>query len=90
MAIHLILLLLNGWVLTWVAGWNSNPGRCRNIPGDHAWPTETEWAAFNNTIQGRLISTIPQAKVCHLAPYESYNSSACTTLAHGWGLAQTL
>ncbi|KAI0031017.1 FAD-binding domain-containing protein [Vararia minispora EC-137] len=39
-------------------------GRCRTQPGDPGFPSATDWAAFNNTIDGRLLTVVPSAGVC--------------------------
>jgi hypothetical protein len=38
--------------------------RCRNQPGDPGYPTDTDWAALNDTIEGRLVRVVPSAEVC--------------------------
>ena len=68
---------------------NSSP-RCTYIPTDDGWPTKSEWALLNSTVGGRLIATVPQASVCHNAPYSDYDAASCAALAKGWNSAQTL
>lgn len=63
---------------------------CNHMPGDPGWPDEHEWAQLNETVGGRLIATVPQASVCHSAPYSGYNATSCAALQDAWGLAQTL
>jgi hypothetical protein len=63
---------------------------CRYIPGDEGWPAPYDWRALNDTVEGRLIVTVPQASVCHTSPYSNYNETACESLKSGWSLAQTL
>ncbi|KAI0812952.1 putative FAD-dependent isoamyl alcohol oxidase [Xylaria sp. FL0064] len=62
---------------------------CRSIPGDADWPNEETWTQLNTTIQGRLIQTIPQASVCHTAPFSAFNQDACNTLQTTWSLSET-
>jgi hypothetical protein len=38
--------------------------RCRNQPGDPGYPTDTEWAALNDTTGGRLVRVVPSAEAC--------------------------
>lgn len=49
---------------------------CRVIPGDAAWPSAAVWRAFNKTIGGRLIATVPIGAPCHQK--FSNGASACT------------
>ncbi|KAK4208838.1 hypothetical protein QBC37DRAFT_64496 [Rhypophila decipiens] len=72
----------------------SSPSRptastCRNIPGDPDWPSPSDWSQLNETVQGRLIATVPQASVCHHGPYDAYDEEACRALKAGWDFAQT-
>ncbi|KAG6828629.1 hypothetical protein H0H92_007221 [Tricholoma furcatifolium] len=46
---------------------------CRNIPGSSGYPTDTQWAALNASISGRLVSVVPSAKYCEELP-----SGSCT------------
>ncbi|KAF8270094.1 hypothetical protein EI94DRAFT_1572358 [Lactarius quietus] len=38
--------------------------RCRNQPGDPGYPTDSDWATFNDTIGGRLVTVVPSVKAC--------------------------
>ncbi|RDW74765.1 hypothetical protein BP6252_05907 [Coleophoma cylindrospora] len=62
---------------------------CKNIPGDHAWPTSVEWDQLNQTVSGQLIGTIPLAIVCHIDSYDNYNETACAALQAVWDLPAT-
>lgn len=44
------------------------PSLCRNLPGDPFFPTDAQWAAFNETIGGQLLAIVPSAKFCHGLP----------------------
>jgi hypothetical protein len=56
---------------------------CKYIPGDAGWPSPQAWARLNDTIDGRLLATLPLARVCHQSgdtgsgPFSAYNSTAC-------------
>ncbi|XP_055340389.1 uncharacterized protein LOC129589601 [Paramacrobiotus metropolitanus] len=39
--------------------------QCRCYPGDSCWPTDNEWTAFNSTLGGNLIKTVPTAYPCY-------------------------
>jgi hypothetical protein len=54
---------------------------CRCFPGDACWPSEDVWTKFNQTIDGRLVKTIPLGTPCH-AP--NYNAEECTALRDAW------
>nr|UYO77178.1 FAD-dependent isoamyl alcohol oxidase [Trichoderma calamagrostidis] len=60
---------------------------CRVLPEDAAWPSAQNWATLNQTINGHLIATIPEASVCHTSPYEDYNATACALLQNSWDVA---
>ncbi|KAJ5329600.1 hypothetical protein N7452_009990, partial [Penicillium brevicompactum] len=54
---------------------------CRCFPGDTCWPAENVWTKFNQTIDGRLVKTVPLGTPCH-AP--NYDAAKCTILRDGW------
>lgn len=57
---------------------------CRCYPGERCWPTQAEWEAFNSTIQGRLIATVPVASVCHYDSFAPYDEGGCQQLRDNW------
>ncbi|KAK5678744.1 hypothetical protein LTS10_009188 [Elasticomyces elasticus] len=62
---------------------------CRCYPGDACWPTKADWTAFNKTIGGKLVATVPLAAPCHDDVYAAYNNATCTQLQAGWLEPQT-
>lgn len=62
---------------------------CRCFPGDTCWPTASEWAAFNETVGGRLVATRPLAAVCHYDNFTTYDADACAALLDVWNLPET-
>ncbi|UKZ76210.1 hypothetical protein TrVFT333_003907 [Trichoderma virens FT-333] len=54
---------------------------CKCFPGDACWPSNSDWAAFNKTVDGRLIATVPLGSPCHGA---SYNETECQFLQDNW------
>lgn len=62
------------------AGHNQDPS-CRCFPGDDCWPSVSTWNAFNQSIDGRLIKTVPLAIPCHTP---NYDENKCETLKDGW------
>ncbi|OQE09919.1 hypothetical protein PENVUL_c005G02576 [Penicillium vulpinum] len=73
-----LLLLCIFSVLQASAGLSLN---CRCMPGDSCWPSSDDWARFNTSIGGRLVSTQPLASPCH-DPF--YNASECLALRQQW------
>lgn len=61
------------------AQWNSTTCKC--FPGDACYPTAAEWSSLNNTVQGRLIATVPLGSPCH-DPY--YDETECAYLQDEW------
>lgn len=68
--------------------WSPGPS-CRCFPGDRCWPTAEQWSAFNQTVSGRLIATIPIGSPCHSSQYGAYNEAQCTELQSVWGEPET-
>jgi hypothetical protein len=66
-----------------------NSTSCTYIPGDEEWPSPEDWKALNSSVDGRLIATVPQASVCHVAPFGDYNEDECQALQSGWTAAQS-
>ncbi|KAJ5775074.1 FAD binding domain protein [Penicillium nucicola] len=58
---------------------------CRCFPGDDCWPSVSTWNTFNQSVNGRLVATVPLATACH-AP--SYDSQKCNALKEGWLLPE--
>ncbi|KAI1267176.1 FAD/FMN-containing isoamyl alcohol oxidase MreA [Xylariaceae sp. FL1019] len=54
---------------------------CRCFPGHDCWPTDETWSAFNASIGGNLIRTIPIGQVCH-DPH--YDEETCENLKSRW------
>ncbi|KAF2468315.1 FAD-binding domain-containing protein [Lindgomyces ingoldianus] len=67
--------------------------QCRSIPGDTAWPSSADWATLNNTVDGRLIATIPLAAPCHKAlfnlPNLAFDLARCEALRTVWYYPET-
>lgn len=54
---------------------------CKCMPGDACWPSSVSWSDFNDTVDGRLIATIPLAKSCHDVYFDA---AACAALQAEW------
>lgn len=57
------------------------------IPGETCWPSESQWTAFNQSINGNLRLTIPWATSCFSDP----SSEQCQQVRHGYmdGVSRT-
>lgn len=51
--------------------------QCRNMPGDHDWPSIESWGTLNSSVGGRLIKGQPLAQACYGA---SWNAGVCASL----------
>ncbi|KAI9643577.1 hypothetical protein NHQ30_008198 [Ciborinia camelliae] len=71
----------------WFAVSQSSPtyAPCRCFPGDTCWPSSAKWDAFNKTVGGKLIATIPVASPCHdTFPGISYDAEKCAEIQANW------
>ncbi|KAM7197314.1 hypothetical protein V8F20_006668 [Naviculisporaceae sp. PSN 640] len=59
----------------------ASASRCKCFPGEPCWPTRAEWDAFNTTVGGRLIATVPLAQACH---DPNYDLATCDALRNQW------
>lgn len=66
-----------------------NSTDCRCFPGDACWPSRDEWNTLNNTLEGKLVATIPLAAACHDDQYVAYNNATCAELQHSWTTPET-
>ncbi|KAL2176126.1 uncharacterized protein P884DRAFT_203808 [Thermothelomyces heterothallicus CBS 202.75] len=53
--------------------------RCKAFPGDPTWPSESEWARLNETLEGALLQPLPPASVCY-SKSPNFDSEACSFL----------
>ena len=75
---HLSLLLALGSL---AVGSAQSSQDCRCFPGDECWPSTDIWDKFSQTVDGRLIATVPLATPCH-AP--NYDAATCDKLRNQW------
>ncbi|KAF2759926.1 FAD-binding domain-containing protein [Pseudovirgaria hyperparasitica] len=66
--------------------WPSRTSQCRTIPGDTSWPDSKAFDDFNKTVNGRLISTVPIASVCH---QPDFDQAQCDALRNVWFFPET-
>ncbi|KAI5252056.1 FAD binding domain protein [Aureobasidium subglaciale] len=67
-----------------IAAASVNRADCRCFPGDACWPSANEWNSLNQTVNGRLIATIPLAAACHDDQYAAYDEERCSELQNSW------
>ncbi|KAK2757986.1 hypothetical protein FQN54_004392 [Arachnomyces sp. PD_36] len=58
---------------------------CRCFPGDACWPSDDVWSQFNQTIDGRLVKTVPLGSPCH-SP--NYDAEECDRLREEWQIPE--
>jgi len=63
-------------------GATAAPNGCKVIPGDAEWPSEDDWATFNETLDGALLKPKPLASVCYTG--EDYSAAKCELLKKSW------
>ncbi|KAH7326310.1 FAD binding domain protein [Stachybotrys elegans] len=62
------------------------PGRaCRCFPGEPCWPSNNDWDRLNQTVNGKLIATVPIASPCH-DTFEgvAFNATECARIQEAW------
>ncbi|TWU75155.1 hypothetical protein ED733_003736 [Metarhizium rileyi] len=57
-------------------------GGCRCIPGEACWPSDETWDAFNSTVDGKLIKSVPLAKPCYTSTEGS--GDQCQNVNNAW------
>ena len=60
----------------------STTAECKVIPGDDAWPGDSDWATFNQTLGGVLLKPAPLGSVCYAGPL--YNAARCEQIKRSW------
>ncbi|KAK4451365.1 FAD-binding domain-containing protein [Podospora aff. communis PSN243] len=60
------------------------PPRCKVFPGDAAWPSDKAWNAFNASLGGALIKTIPLAAPCYNNWPQVRNAAQCQHITDNW------
>ena len=58
---------------------------CKYIPGDEGWPQPQLWSQLNQTVEGRLIATVPVGSVCH---DPTYDEAKCLAVTANWAKPQ--
>lgn len=79
------LTLLTTVLLQTASAANLEKSSCYCIPGDSCWPTQIQWSRFNNSVGGRLITSVQLGAPCHF-PY--YDKAKCEWLQANVGGSQ--
>ncbi|THU98257.1 FAD binding domain protein [Dendrothele bispora CBS 962.96] len=58
---------------------------CRILPTDPSWPTQDVWDAFNNSVDGRLVKTIPLGSPCH---DPTFDQEQCDIIQSNWNIPE--
>ncbi|KAJ5222031.1 CAZyme family AA7 [Penicillium citrinum] len=69
----------------WAALVQASSSACRCFPGDSCWPSVDVWTQFNQSVDGRLVKTVPLGTPCH-SP--NYDAKKCSKLKQGWQLPE--
>ncbi|KZM21974.1 uncharacterized protein EKO05_0005035 [Ascochyta rabiei] len=62
-------------------GGAQNNKKCLALPGDADWPNAEVWSTLNETVNGKLVATVPIGSPCH---DPTYDASACDALKAAW------
>ncbi|KAL4733970.1 hypothetical protein BDV11DRAFT_175203 [Aspergillus similis] len=89
-AIILALMLLIISFKTATSAPNPPRRKCRCLPNDPCWPSAQSWNAFNQSVNGHLVSLRPIGAVCHGG---EFNEAECAfaqqnTYNAGWRASQ--
>jgi hypothetical protein len=58
---------------------NGHRYKCKCYPGDTCYPSSTEWAKLNATVDGNLLAALPPTAPCYnsVDGIPTYNATAC-------------
>lgn len=67
--------------------------QCKCFPGEACWPSPAEWDGLHQSVNGRLIATVPIASVCYnntnlpdhsMSTSSAFDAQACDALRAAW------
>lgn len=61
---------------------NQDTTHCRCRPHEPCWPSQDQWKALNQSVEGNLIAVKPVAYQCH---DPDYNKAVCNATTEVWG-----
>lgn len=62
---------------------HANAAKCRLLPGDRSWPSDSTWSQFDDALGGALIKTVPLAASCYPS-WPEYDSEKCKNVSANW------
>ena len=59
--------------------YNGHEYKCKCYPGDSCYPSPTEWAKLNTTVDGNLLAALPPTAPCYKSVdgIPTYDAAAC-------------
>ena len=76
-----IAKLIWAMLLAKLIGAQNPTKKCLALPGDSDWPSTEAWSTLNETVNGKLVKTVPIGSPCH---DPTYDASACDALKAAW------
>jgi hypothetical protein len=70
------------------ADYRQNTAPCKAYPGTPDWPSRDVWDAFNSTLGGVLVKTVPLAAPCFKNWPELYGNATCFAVTTKWASFQ--
>lgn len=62
----------------------SSAQKCKNYPGDAAWPDSSTWQSLNESVSGRLCAPFGLGNICHPSS-PNFSNLSCYALNVEWG-----
>ncbi|KAF3018446.1 hypothetical protein E8E14_006015 [Neopestalotiopsis sp. 37M] len=62
---------------------NSSTPKCKFMPGDAEWPSQSQWQDFNVSLGGALVQGVPSAAVCY-QDWPQYDEAKCAEVTELW------
>ncbi|KAI0174399.1 hypothetical protein BJ166DRAFT_561931 [Pestalotiopsis sp. NC0098] len=62
---------------------NTSSPKCKFMPGDAEWPSNSQWQDFNSSLGGALIQGFPTAAVCY-PDWPQYDEARCAEVTQLW------
>jgi hypothetical protein len=78
-----VIFILIHQFLYFVSAGHSKPPVCKASVGSPDWPNQSQWAALNSSVSGRLLKPPPPGAVCHPGQ-PTYSAAECPAVLTGW------
>ncbi|KAL4265464.1 oxygen-dependent FAD-linked oxidoreductase family protein [Pleurotus pulmonarius] len=56
--------------------------KCKTIPGDESWPSQSQWESLANAVDGNLLRPLPAASPCYFG--DVYSKDECARILANW------